>query len=236
MLIKLPFNPRFIPLAKSIISRALLSVAPDIKDYGTEKEHDTLYISKIIDTFIKDSNTADEFIDKLAWLLVYLEYDTSDIFHKRIQEEYYLPEILAELTASEKYPEALDDHLSDHLLEKNMPIIKNKVKYIKKDLNILYYQIQNPQENIKNLSHGQIFQIIQKDENWKNLCENKNDHNIVIEDDHSIIRYKDKDGKIYCLVINEVIEQIKTNINNVVNPTTGHKLNGRVFKKIYFII
>ena len=129
MMMAAPVTPNMVGVVQKILSHALHRVAPKVRDYGDgEDNSDTLYIKKIIDYMINDTETAREFLTEVAGLLVYLDDDDAEIFHRRIREEYYLPDILVTLTPEEKYPEAFT--VSPEMMAQNYILLENRSEAI----------------------------------------------------------------------------------------------------------
>lgn len=87
------------------LSRALLHIQPDAKEY----QPDSPYINIVSKTILASSHTAREYFRQIAAICVFLKFTKANIFRKRIQNIYYLPEYLATLTEVDKFPEIFDD-------------------------------------------------------------------------------------------------------------------------------
>jgi hypothetical protein len=208
------------------LSQALHHVAPDIKDYGIygnnsmKNKYDTSYIIKAVETISNSTSTVREFFTKVADVIVYLTKMNGvghDIFKKRVQEEYYLPEILVNLSSSEKLPEIFEDpRVTIKVQENATRRIKQEINNFISEIGKTLYQLQHPTERVHG-GGGHQFEIrIGKVEKWKTTCVNKDD--VINIPDEQIIYYEE--GKaIYCLTIPSIMEQIVTG-NDPVNPYT----------------
>jgi len=223
------------------LSRALHKVAPDIKDYGiyygSNNKYDTAYNIKAIEIISDTSQTAREFFDKLGNVIVYinLDEDSVKIFRKRIQQEYYLPEILVTLSPSEKLPEYFDD---PRVTEEQIDRIARRVRlevnsFVYNAGLVLYNQENNTKTRLPDIRPTYIGRMPNA-RGWKSICVNKDDVQDV--PDEQIIYYREDDD-VYCLTIPDIMEQILSK-RNPENPYTGTPLSEAFierFSKLYSV-
>lgn len=240
-----PVNAVVEKLAVEKLSQELHKVAPDIKDYGiydfddfTKNKYDTAYILKAIETMVESSTNTKNFLTKLAEVVVFLRpmQDVGNqIFSKRIQEEYYLPEILVNLTDAEKLPEVFDDpRVSERERNNAIRRIQQEIDYYVSKLGETLYRIKNPTERAPYLPEGHRFTQNVRVEEWKSVCVNKED--VADVPDAQVIYYKEGE-EVYCLTIPQIFEQIINN-EKPKNPYTQNILpEGFInrFKKLYSI-
>lgn len=206
------------------LSRVLHSVAPDIRDYGQVDKYDTAYNMKAIETISNSTRTVKEFFTKLADVLIYLETDDlgHEIFRKRVREEYYLPEILVNLSPSEKLPEFFDDPRVEQ--EKRDILARrlhNNIRNFVHRMALLVYRTRDPTKRVRNIGRAPMIKVIPRVEEWKSVCVNRED--VINEPDDQIIYYKE-DDQVYCLIIRDIMQQIAVE-DEPKNPYSGKPLN-----------
>ena len=142
----------------------------------------------------------------------------ANIFIDRIKGEYYLPDILVNLSPVEKLPEIFDDP--------NSTDQKRAVEYIEKLVQRFMFMFGNdlyilrfPSERY-HLSHTKPEQLKIKMDPWKTACVNAKD----VEDipDMDVVYYNDGEN-IYCLIIKELIERFRE--GDHINPVTNDPLS-----------
>jgi hypothetical protein len=94
-------------VAKSAISNVFRSLVkekecPFFADY---EKSDSEYIKTVINTIKKRATNARELFSDIAGILVYVGLREADYFRGKISVQYYLPEILPNLSPEEKLPE-----------------------------------------------------------------------------------------------------------------------------------
>jgi hypothetical protein len=216
------------------ISKALIEIAPMKIDYGVIKmvesyvmgekilskivESDTPYIRILMETLHDNQEqTNKELFTKAAHLLVFLKIEEAKTFRKNIEREYYLPDILASLSNSEKFPEAFEDpSVSDKFINDLMTTIDSKIINLVDFMAQMEFNIRNPSSRRRNL-HREDFSRSISTNKRVSACLNKERVDGV--SDRDIIYYKDGD-KIFCFTIDELHEQIIVN-DNTRNPETG---------------
>ena len=223
------------------LSNTLNDIAPDITDYGIYKpgysKTDTTYIVKAIKTIVEETITVREFLEKLGGVVVFLTTKLGyDIFKKRVRQEYYLPEILVNLSTAEKLPEIFDDpRVTEESKDYNAIFLKGELNYFVLNQAQMIYYIEHVSERHQNIFFRSSYdtrEIKEKIPAWKSACVNKND--IIDIPDDQIIYYKE-DDKVYCLVIKQVLEQISTG-EIPINPYTNNILKTdflKRFKELY---
>ena len=250
-------------VAIEMLSKSLHKVAPKVFDYGIyentiddKPKYDTDFIVNVVQTIIDSKNvkTVEDLFRKIADITVYLKPDVNaDIFKKRIQNEYYLPETLVELTQEQKLPEYFDDPNVNDLTKKHMMIIINthKENYIR-EIAYELYRIENSDTVRKPVVFNEIigqmpkiltekqqmekmFDIDYDDEKeisineWKTICVNREDIKDVPDED--IVYYNDN-GEIYCLEITNILSQL-TETDEPINTYTGNILKMNLFMKLF---
>jgi hypothetical protein len=208
------------------ISTSLMEIAPMKSDYGIitlnsrgikTVNYNTPYMQILMATLRDTSEqTNNELFTKAASLLVFLNIPESKTFRNNIENEYYLPDILATLSSAEKFPEAFQDpNASGKFLDELTANINNKI--FKMVRGFADYHIQDP-TNIKRTDYSFTdFSRSIKTSKRLNACSNKDRVKGVSEEE---IVYYNENGTIYCFTVNELYNQllIEGNLNN---PETG---------------
>jgi hypothetical protein len=241
---------------RSIISKSLLQIAPDKKDYGIirasegeEKSIDsnTPYMQILLKTLRTTSGmtnseqTNKEFFNKVAYLLVFIRLPEARTFRNNLEMEYYLPDILANLSSADKFPEAFSDpNVSVEELEEITANITNDVYKIVFGLAKSEYSFRDPTRRHKNFEdrRNNTFRddvyLTRPIKTSKRLDACSNKHRVNGVKDEDIVYYKDK-GEIYCFSVNDLYERI-TLKNDKVNPDTGLEFDTKFvtkFSKLY---
>ena len=209
----------------SVLSKALHGVAPNVMSYGiydTIVKRDTSYIINVIDTLVAKSSNVNDFLEYLGNIVIFITtINFSSVFRERLREEYYLPEILANLPLSEKIPEIYDRNLTgrDEEIRRMDEIIEESLKIFVYRLLVLIYVRRNPTERIESGTVNysitpSISNLFNTMSDWKSNCVNEN--NIP---DNEIVLYKDEDERVYCLSIPEVSRSISE--GNKINIHSG---------------
>ena len=219
-LLKEPVIPELQKFGKETLSLALQRIAPDIYDYSVN----SAYIQKAIDTIKEQTETSKQFIDMLANTVFYLEESNAIIFKERIIREYYLPEILVTLSPSEKYPEALENQKQE-FVDKNYKLMRRIIDKISENLANQYYNIMFPSNKIKQIEtlYSGITDKIIIGSIKGNCGNNKKTKDSIEKAENYEIVYYEENGKTYCLLIDDLLNQI-SNVNDfsdVKNPETG---------------
>ena len=224
-----PVNPDLHKFGKERLSISLQRIAPDIYDYSVNSS----YIQKAIDTIKEKSTTSKDFIDMLANTVLYLEEPNAILFKERIAREYYLPEILVNLSPLEKYPEALENQNQD-FVDKNYKLMERITEKVSENLAKKYYNIMFPYNKrlVETLYSDISDKIIIG--SIKGKCHNKD--NIKDVPDYQVVYYEE-DGKTYCLLIDDLLSQITNadGFDNVLNPETGNTIRQEFIERFYDI-
>ena len=224
-LLNSPIQEKLITLAKRQLSNELRMIAPNIRNYGKDGDYDTEYINEVIESIQDKSETTQQFLSLLGSLIVYMRESKAKVFKERIRKNYYLPSVLILLSIDEKYPEASGN--PDNIINIQKQInkyVRDTVKY--------YFYILNPTLKIVGQTDMEVVNI--KVEDVKSRCVNKD----IVKNipDHKLIYYTDPSGKIYCLIIEDILEQIRSG-KDVINPITNEKLDIvflQRFKLLYY--
>ena len=229
-LLKEPVNPELQKFGKETLSLALQRIAPEIYDYSVNSS----YIQKAIDTIKEQTTTSKEFINMLANTILYLEEPHAIVFKERIIREYYLPEILVTLSPIEKYPEALENQ-NQQFVDKNYRLMERLSEKMTENISKKYYNIMFPSNKIKQLEtlYSGITDKITIG-NIKGKCHNKD--NIKDVPDYQVVYYEE-DGKTYCLLIDDLLNQINNadDFEDVLNPETGNTIRQDFIERFYDI-
>ena len=234
-----PMTEKYKKFGIESLSQVLHSVAPGINDYGIytgdTNKYDTSYIVTAINTIYNKSNTVRDFFTKLANTVVYLTVNNmSDIFKERVKGEYYLPEILVDLTPEEKLPEYYDDpRVTKDIKEKVQKQIDSQIKVYLNNIGRILFRVDYPGER-ETREPMDLFKSVDLPpvEKWKSACKNKDD--VIDLPNYQIIYYKEGDD-IWCLNIENIAQQI-VNVDKPVNPYTGKPLTKLFldkFSKLY---
>ena len=226
-LLNSPINDqqKLIVLAKKQLSNELRSIAPNIRNYGKDDDYDTEYINEVIESIQSKSETIQQFLTLLGSLIVYMRESKAKVFKERIRENYYLPSVLILLSIDEKYPEASGN--PDNIINIQKQInkyVRDTVKY--------YFYILNPTLKIVGQTDMEVVNI--KIDDVKNRCVNKDAIKNIPP--HKLVYYTDSTDKIYCLIIEDILDQIRSG-KEVINPMTNKKLDDiflQRFKLLYY--
>lgn len=240
-----PVTPEIKKIGADQLSSYLQRVSPGISDYAKREflqddlyqySSDTPYITKAIDTVAETSSTVREFYTKIVDVIVYLLPWTknlgNEIFAKRIRTEYYLPEILVNLSPAEKLPEMFDDPRvpeSEHRRIAN--IIGPRVKKMVYDFGEATYIKRHPTERRPTVPSGAPSAPTGKIFKWKSACVNAEDAQKYLDED---VVYYNEDQDIYCLPIPLLWERF--NEDNYNNPYTDNPLSDEFvlrFQELY---
>lgn len=107
---KEPVSSEIIKEGKISLSKKLESVSNFSNVYSVDSEYINIVVNKVAET----SKNVEEFAAQLANIIVFLDdimlkSTGAKIFMRRIQNEYYLPDVLAELSPVEKLPEVFSN-------------------------------------------------------------------------------------------------------------------------------
>lgn len=235
-----PITSRVKQLGTKLLSLRLHKIARDIEDYGIYPPPDqglptynTAYINDVISTITNKSRNTKEFAENLGEIIVYLNISANadNIFINRVKQEYYRPEILANLTNEEKLPEYFDNNV---LSDKDKTIIINvlnvEMKNFVKNFAINMYQLENPTERVFQEAVDKT--VLPKSNNWISRCyENSDKHKYKYDINNvpsgQLVQYR-KDGIVYCIKISDIL-----NSENIpINPYTGEQLRKSFVKKV----
>jgi hypothetical protein len=209
-------------LTKVRLSEILKKVAPEIKDYESAE---TKYIIDAVKKMVETSVSVKDLFKQLANIQVYLE-NPNRVFALRVKEVYYTPEILVTLTQEEKLPELFDDPYTteDNILLITSTINREISNFIQR-MGESIYQKEYVTENVP-LKPSRIVPVRYNLKKWKHGCTNKDDVKDI--PDAHVVYYKE-DGQVYCLLISDIFNQIKT--GNPSNPITGKNLDKDFIKR-----
>lgn len=199
--------------AKYRLADILSFVAPQVEEY---KDPEGQYITRAVEKMMENSVINKDLLTRIAEIGVYLK-DNNGIFFKRIKQEYYIPEILVTLTREEKLPEVFDDPTETNIYQINI-IIDNQVNNFVRTLADSIYQKNNATERVPMRPYAQLPQY--KVKKWKSACD---EHLEGVPDEH-IVYYKE-DGKVYCLLISNIYEQLNSEEGIAINPATKNPLD-----------
>ena len=224
-----PFNPVLKQLGEHVLSSALHKIAPLVEDYGYTKEIDnpndpldkiniliteTQYIKNVLDELISKSTTNQDFIKQLVRIVGPLNDSGATLFHTRIIDRYYLPEMLADLSLEEIYPAELSNNLGKSIIDSNLAIIESKLSVEFNDILNIFYKKLYPTERSPTLAQKDI--VI----NLKKGCVNPES----ISQDKRIYYRSSTDDRVYCLDMDDIIRQLILT-DTYINPATGIELD-----------
>jgi hypothetical protein len=191
-------SEKLIELSKKELSTQLHKIAPNIRDYGTLYDYDTEYIQEAIDTLAKEFPVVKNFLEALGNLIVYLQEPEAKIFKERIQENYYLPNMLVNLSPVEKFPEAnMEVGLFElELSDENQNILNIKIVNFVKETLKYYYFVLNPGERRPTDAQPTYFKEIQTN-SLKERCVNY--IKVIDIPEYKVVYYEDvQNSKVYC--------------------------------------
>ena len=189
------------------------------------------YIVKIIYALKNNSPNIGFFIDKIAHLIVFLKNKES-VFFERVKEEYYIPEILWNLSIEEKLPEVFEDPQNDKIvMDRTIQILNSQINSESWHLKQNFYKMLNPDDKIDELPRKDTY--LYHANKWKSGCENQDDEDI--KNSHATVLYYTENGHVYCLNIWDIHNQIQKG-EKPINKKTGEPLSEeflKKFKKLY---
>lgn len=218
-------------IAINELAIALNKIAPGVIDY----HKDGMFVQKAVEAIESDSKNVKDFAEKLGELIVYFNFDfgsgpldidrsKNTIFMSRVKGEYYLPEILVNLSPSEKLPEIFDDPKSNEK-EKVAKHIRTMLNRFVNNFAEKVYVERNPLE-MKSTRKSLDTQPNIKVHPWRSSCVNKEDVKDI--PDSEIVYYND--GKnVYCLSIKDLVKRFAD--KNYNNPVSGKKLGDKFIKR-----
>jgi len=228
------------------LSNSFLQIASDKKDYGIisiEKSNDlndkkphknidynTPYLRILVDSLTGGIDTTNEQLFRnVAELLVYLNIPEAKTFKHNIENEYYLPDMMATLSPDEKFPEFFEDSdVTDQTSSQVLANIKNQENSIVEGLAEKLFSIVDPRRKRTTIQReltgpGQTI----KTKKRLTACANKDRVNDLSDD--QIVYYRDTDNKVYCFSIDELFDQfVKKDFKN---PETGVEFNTKFIKR-----
>ena len=222
---------------KKEISKNLLEVAPLTKDYGILNidtssmsktvDPNTPYIENIMKTIRTSADqTNRELFTAAANIIVYLKIPEAKIFRNNVKIEYYLPDILATLSPSEKFPEVYEDpEASEKFIDQTTSFIDNKIYKYVYSLAQKLYNFKHPTKSRRTQPSQVDFDI--KTRNRLSACTNKD--NVKGADKNEIVYYKEN-GKIYCFTITNLWSQFVEE-GSTINPETGNQFSPEFIKR-----
>ena len=228
-LLKEPFNPILKELGENILSSALHKIAPQVEDYGYTKEVDnpndpaekiniliteTQYINTVLDEIVNKSTTNEDFIKQLAMIVGPLDDSRATLFHTRIIDRYYLPEMLTDLSLEEIYPAVLSNTLEKSVIDSNLAIIESKLLVEFNDILNIFYKKLYPTERSPTLAKKDIVINLTKG------CVNPEG----ISQDKRIYYRSSTNDTVYCLDMDDIIRQLILT-DTYINPATGMELD-----------
>lgn len=217
-----------INISQTYLSKNLLDIAPHIKDY----KDDSVYMGVLMNSLIKPTDTNRELFTSIANIVAYLKFPQAKIFRKRIQKEYYLPDILAILSMDDKLPEyTTGDVLLDADRKRMVDYITDSID---REVNILankVYSSENPTHkkeiDVDTVTKGvnlpvDYFVMLGRCENPEDIKDN-NPEDIIFYDDS-------KNNKQYCFPITLLLERFST--QDFTNPKTGEPFTKSFIGKV----
>lgn len=246
-----PIDEKSINLANKTLSEALLNTVNNPlsrNDYGIIRpenqfrdkkvskrlDFNTPYMQILMDTILTsvDQSNKDLFT-KVAEIVVYLKIPQAKMFRNNISNEYYLPDILPNLSAEEKFPEVFEDiMLPPSFIDGVVATINNAINREVRSLSEKRYFLEDTTKSkTSKITDYSSFERIKTNKRIS-LCQNK--EKLKNTDPSQILYYLDDNGKIYCFTIDELHEQFTD--DNIVNPDTGNNFNLKFvnrFKEVY---
>jgi hypothetical protein len=231
---------------RTLISKELLNIAPMKKDYGivhfsegvlenTKKDSlkmallgknidsNTPYMQILMQSLRENpEQTNKELFTRAANIVVYLTTPEAKTFINNIEKEYYLPDILATLSPSEKFPEVYQDpKLSGTFLDQITAIIDNKIYKLVYNLGSSEYKSMDSTRSIKTSTISTAF--IRSIKTNKRLSACENNKRVKNVPDSEIIYYSEGDT-IYCFSVEELYDRLVIQ-EDIINPETNNKFD-----------
>jgi hypothetical protein len=224
---------------QQLLSKKFLSIAPLKKDYGVVHfeqnikklksdvssksiDSNTPYMQILMSTLHNSpSQTKEDLYNKIANIIIYLNIPEANTFRKNIENEYYLPDILATLSPAEKFPEVFQDPtVTTKEQEQISTRIDNQIKKFVHSMGATEYRLQNPTQRVTTISSISYIHSLKTNKRL-NACENKARVKGIPETE--IVYYKEND-KIYCFSVQELYNRFLIE-EEVTNPETGNQFD-----------
>ena len=172
-LITEPFNPLLKEICRVQLSTALHNIAPQVEEYGYTKEipnpngdddtitilnTETVFINTVIENITAKSSTNQDFLGQLAIIIRGLEDTRATLFHSRIIDRYYLPDILADISLEEIYPAELSQNLPKETIDSNLANIQAGIKSEFDHILDMFYKRLYPTERSPTLAKMDFIQ------------------------------------------------------------------------------
>ena len=240
-LIAEPFNPLLKEIGRVQLSTSLHNIAPQVEEYGYTKEirnpnddddpitilnTETVFNNTVIENITAKSSTNQDFIEILATIIRGLDDSGATLFHSRIIDRYYLPDILADVSLEEIYPAELSPNLPKETLNANLTNIQAGIKSEFDHILDVFYKGLYPTERSPTLAKMDFVKKLPKG------CVNPQD----IPEDKRIYYRSQDDEAVYCLNIDEIIRGLVME-NTYQNPSTKKDLDPgfiQQFKLLYY--
>jgi hypothetical protein len=198
-------------IAKKWLSNFLIQCT-DNRDYSV----DSPFIHIAIDS-IKNVKTNKELFRKVAEIIVYTMIKEAQIFRKRLKAEYYLPEILHQITHVEKFPEVYDPlyGTSQNSIDVYSSYIQNNIDIIIQKM-LGDFLVKDPtRKKVTDIEYKTHPEMINYED--KKLCVN----DIQDIDPKNIIYYQDEiDKKLYCFDVVKLALNFEK--GDYINPFTNN--------------
>lgn len=185
-------------------------------------DSNTPYMQILMNTLHKSPNqTKEDLYTKVANIIVYMNIPEAKTFRKNIENEYYLPDILATLSPSEKFPEIFQDPtVSTKDQEQISARIDNQIRKFVKGMGSTEYNRNNSTRRAPTVQSPSYTHSIKTNKRL-NACENKARVKGVPETE--IVYYKEN-GNIYCFSVEELYNRFLIE-EDVTNPETGNQFD-----------
>jgi hypothetical protein len=192
---------------------------------------DSAFINVAIASSIKPEDTNRTLFTNISKIVVFLRLPVAKLFHKRIQAQYYLPEILMTLSDVEKLPEVYDPDYkaSQKTIETMTSYIERTVSSLVYECGEILYRYYDPTDKTYTRTmNDSIFPTIKYD---KSVCVNSEDLEKI--DQENLAFYQDPETNgVYCL--DSEVLSVNFEHRNFLNPHTGNKFE-KSFIQRYFI-
>lgn len=198
-------DEKSIMVAKQSLSEALRTVCTNIKDYQLNSP----YINIAVDSVIKKNQTNEELFEFVADFKTYLYLQKANIFRKRIQAEYYLPDMLLRLSPEDKLPEVFDplSAVSKKTIDVFTSYIHNSTKQE------ITFMIENLIGREDPTGKKKRPLLVVPEINYdQSVCVNVTEEEFKKIPPENRVFYNDtEEEKVYCFDIDELIRQFNDN-------------------------
>lgn len=171
--------------------------------------------------------TIKDYLTRLADLVVFLEPDINyaQIFRKRIENHYFIPDVLFTLTLDEKMPEVFDDpRVSDEVKKQVADFMARKLDDFIDKQSFALYRLRDPTARRADIAEPYVdVPQVNLPPPRTEFCKKEG------ADEWELVFYED-DGNVFCFSIQELLKQFEE--GNYNNSGTDKRFTQEFIEKI----